>query len=167
MSERLISADSHVSISHDQIKANLATKYHEDYDAAVSAFQLRMSTGAGKVNTDGMKLNPNAAFTRPGYGNGAERLKDMDIDGVEVEVVYSEVSAFRYLGNRREGTAEATRAFNDHLAEYACADPKRLIVSYQIQVNDIGAAVREVQRVASEGGKSLQLPVFPNELGLP
>jgi len=168
MPERLISADSHVSISHDQVKAHLATRWHDPYDAAQQAFTARMSAaGAGRANTESMRQNPHAAFTRPGYRDGAERIKDMDIDGVDVEVVYSEVSAFRYLGDMTEGTAEAARAFNDVLAEYAAPDPKRLLVSYQIQITDIEAAVREVQRVAGEGGKSFQLPVFPTEIGLP
>jgi len=165
--ERLISADSHVSVSHDQIKANLASEWHAAYDDAQQAFAARMSAmGAGRANTEAMRNNPHAAFTRPGYRDGGERLKDMDTDGVDVEVVYSEVSAFRYLGDMTEGRAEATHAFNDVLAEYAAVDPKRLVVSYQVQINDIDAAVGEVERVAAEGGKSLQLPVFPNEMGL-
>jgi predicted TIM-barrel fold metal-dependent hydrolase len=168
LSERLISADSHVSVSHDQIKAHLASKWHPAYDEAQQAFAARMSAmGAGRANTEAMRNNPHAAFTRPGYRDGTERVKDMDIDGVDTEVVYSEVSAFRYLGDMTAGRAEATQAFNDVLADYASADPKRLVVSYQVQINDIDAAVSEVQRVAAEGGKSLQLPVFPNELGLP
>jgi predicted TIM-barrel fold metal-dependent hydrolase len=40
-------------------------------------------------------------------------------------------------------------------------------VSYQIPIHDIPFAISEVQRVAAAGGKSLQLPVFPSELGLP
>jgi uncharacterized protein len=168
MPERLISADSHVAVTHDQVKSHLATKWHAAYDEAQQAFAARMSKlGAGRANTEAMRRNAHAAFTRPGYGNGVERLKDMDTDGVDVEVVYSEVSAFRYLGDMKGGTAEAARAFNDVLTEYASADPKRLLVSYQIQVTDIDAAVAEVERVATEGGKSLQIPVFPTELGLP
>ena len=166
--ERLISADSHVSISHEQVKSHLATAWHDAYDRAQQTFAGRMnSMGAGRANTEAMRQNPHAAFTRPGYRDGVERLKDMDVDGVDVEAVYSEVSAFRYLGDMEEGVAEAARAFNDVLIDYAAADPKRLLVSYQIQVNDVDAAVAEVERVASEGGKSLQLPVFPSELGLP
>jgi len=169
MTERLISADSHVAITQHQVKANLATRFHEPYDAALAAFGARMAAamGAGRANTDGMKRNPHAAFTRAGYGDGAERLKDMDLDGVDIEVVYSEVSAFRYIGDMTEGTNEATRAFNDVLTEFASHDPRRLLVSYQIPIVDIVGAVAEVQRVAAMGGKSLQLPVFPTELGLP
>jgi predicted TIM-barrel fold metal-dependent hydrolase len=169
MTETLISADSHVAITQQQVKANLATRYHQPYDDALAAFGARMAAamGAGNANADSMKRNPHAAFTRAGYGDGTERLKDMDLDGVDVEVVYSEVSAFRYIGDMAEGTNEATRAFNDVLTEFASADPRRLLVSYQIPIVDIDGAVAEVQRVAELGGTSLQLPVFPTELGLP
>src|ERR1700735_1667568 len=43
--ERLISADSHVAITHDQVRAHLASAFHPDYDEAVAAFALRMSRG--------------------------------------------------------------------------------------------------------------------------
>jgi len=106
-----------------------------------------------------------AVFSRPGYWDPAERLKDMDSDGVEVEVLYSEVSAFRYLSDVEDGVAEAVRGFNDALHAFASVDPNRLVVSYQIPIHDIDLAVAEVQRVAALGAKSLQLPVFPPELG--
>lgn len=167
--ERVVSADSHVAISQDQIKAHLATKFHEAYDTAQQEFAAAMAANMAqaKVNTDAMKRNQHAAFTRPGYGDGAARLADMTADGVDVEVIYSEVSAFRYIRNMTVGATEATRAFNDVLTEFAAADPRRLVVNYQIPINDIPAAIDEVHRVASMGGKALQVPVFPNEVGQP
>ena len=33
--ERIISSDSHVTTSHDAVKANLASKFHDAYDKAV------------------------------------------------------------------------------------------------------------------------------------
>jgi predicted TIM-barrel fold metal-dependent hydrolase len=51
--------------------------------------------------------------------------------------------------------------------EFAAADPDRLVASYQIPIHDVGIAVEEVQRVAALGGRSLQLPVYPIELGAP
>jgi len=91
----------------------------------------------------------------------------MDTDGVEVEVLYSEVSAFRYIPDLKTGASEATRAFNDVLDEFASTDRHRLCVSYQIPIHDIDFAITEVERVAARGGRSLQLPVFPAEFGLP
>jgi predicted TIM-barrel fold metal-dependent hydrolase len=174
--ELLISADSHVAITHDQVRAHLASSFHPDYDAAVAAFTQRMARGTAAANQAGMKLKrsdkdahigANAVFKRPGYGDPRERLADMEVDGVEVEVLYSEVSAFRYIPDLKTGASEATRAFNDVLHEFASADRKRLCVSYQIPIHDIDFAVSEVLRTAARGGKSLQLPVFPAEFGLP
>ena len=35
MPDRLISSDDHVDVTQDQVKANLAPKFHDAYDAAV------------------------------------------------------------------------------------------------------------------------------------
>ena len=173
--ELLISSDSHAQIGHDAVKTHLASKFHGDYDAAVGAFQQRMAQGAGRVNS-AWQSNRKAeekltAFRlrnmqRPGHSDGVARLVDMDTDGVQQEVVYSEVSAFRYIRDLQTGQAEATVAFNEALREFGAADPTRLIVSYQIPIHDIDAAVAEVRRVVDLGAKSLQLPVFPPEVGL-
>ena len=164
--ERLISADSHVALEHDAIKGHLPSKYHTDYDEAAAAFTQRVfGSAAGKTNRAKMYQHP--AATRAGYHDPVERLKDMDLDGVEVEVLYSEVSGFRYLYQMRDGGTHATRAFNDTMNDFAAVDPKRLVVSYQIPIHDVAFAISEVERVAAAGGKSLQLPVFPSELGLP
>jgi predicted TIM-barrel fold metal-dependent hydrolase len=180
---RLISSDDHVDLSHEAVKRHLAPRFHDDYDGAVERFTAMMlSRRSFAANQRWRTQNGLAeeeygdptiyrrthpAHGRPGHNDGAERLKDMDADGVEVSSSYCEVSAFRYLYMLENGWQEATRAFNRALAEFASVDPKRLIVSYQIPIHDIEVAVQEVQRVAAEGCRSLQLPVFPAELGLP
>jgi predicted TIM-barrel fold metal-dependent hydrolase len=176
MTKRLISADSHVQVSHDQVKSHLPAHLHAAYDEVAREYEARMAHGTGAANRAGAKgtratpkkgaiAASNSAFTRRGYWDPVERLKDMDTDGVDVEIIYSEVSAFRYLSDVREGVAETVRAFNDTLHEFASAEPSRLVVSYQIPIHDIDVAVAEVERVVDLGGKSLQLPVFPAELG--
>jgi uncharacterized protein len=162
MSARIISADSHVNLSHDRIKDHLAHRFHDDYDDAFTRWSRRRGDQDGKP-----KVNLGSHMSRPGYYDAKAHLQDMDTDGLQAEVVYCEVSAFRYLYMMAEGGREATRAFNDAMAEYGSVDPKRLVVSYQIPIHDIDTAVAEVGRVAAAGGKSLQLPVFPTELGLP
>src|SRR5437763_12251060 len=106
MTERMISADSHVKMSHEQVKQHLAPEHHDAYDAASGAYEARMSRGTGAANRAGATMGQsiaaqNAVFTRPGYWDPVERLRDMDADGVDVEVLYSEVSAFRYLSDVR------------------------------------------------------------------
>lgn len=164
MGHRIISADGHVRITQDQVKANLDRRFHAAYDEAVAGFVAKMAA----ATAGGMQpAIANSHFDRAGYWDPIERLKDMDDDGVEAEVIYSEVSAFRYLGEMKEGFAESVRAFNDVLLQFAEPDPKRLVVNYQVPIHDIDAAVAEVQRVVGLGARSLQLPVFPSEFGLP
>ena len=44
--ERLISADDHVDLSHDRVKAHLASTFHTDYDAGVGEFIGTMKSTA-------------------------------------------------------------------------------------------------------------------------
>src|SRR3954447_3004849 len=166
--ERLISSDSHVTVTHDAVKSKLATKFHEDYDTAVAKMggggvAMRQMQNTMPKGFEGVRH----AIGRQGNWDPVERLKDMDQDGVDVEVCYCEFSAFRYLYLIENGWREATQAFNDTLIDFASADPRRLVISYQIPIHDIDVAVEEVKRVAAAGGKSLQLPVHPPELGCP
>ena len=164
---RIVSSDSHVTVKHGQVKRHLASKFHADYDAAFQRFfSAFLGGGAVKANQGAMKF-PGRALGRPGTYDPVERLKDMDTDGVDTEVMYCELSAYRYLYMMDSGRFEATRAFNDTLQEFSEVDPGRLVVSYQIPINDIGFAVKEVQRLAGIGAKSLQLPVFPREVDMP
>ena len=182
----LISADDHVEMAHATVKEHLASKFHDDYDAGVAAFQASMgSMRSAEANqqwrkqlppeveattggtTVGMGNRKHAAAGRPGHTDAHERLKDMDTDGVAISVSYCEVSAFRYLYLIKDGWREATRAFNTALSSWASVDPDRLIFNAQIPIHDIESAVDEVRWAAASGCKSLQLPVFPNELGQP
>jgi predicted TIM-barrel fold metal-dependent hydrolase len=179
---RLISADDHVDVSHKRVKAFLSPKFHDDYDDALRRFAASMGAMTsveanqrwrqqqGADDGPVVRMGDNRrhpASGRSGHRDARDRLRDMDADGVEASSSYCEVSAFRYLYMLENGGAEATRAFNSALAEFASADPKRLVVSYQIPIHDIDGAAAEVRWAAANGCKSLQLPVFPSELGLP
>lgn len=181
--QRLISADDHVDLAHPDVKAHLDPKFHDDYDAALMQFvgsmgnvrsieanqRWRQQLNLGEPTKPvGMGTGTaGRAMGRSGHRLAADRLADMDADGVDVSVTYCEVSAFRYLYLLKDGWREATRAFNTALDEFASADPRRLVINHQIPIHDMDAAVAEVRHAASVGCKSLQLPVFPAELGLP
>ena len=107
------------------------------------------------------------ALSDPGYSDPIARLAAMDRDGVEAEVLYSEVSAFRSFGLVKGDWRPISRAFTDHLSDFAAVDPNRLAVSYQVPIIDIDYAVEEVLRLAALGARSVHLPNFPSEFGLP
>ena len=141
--ERLISSDDHVDLSHDDVKKHLTPQFHDDYDEAVLSFrQSVMKMVSSETNQrwreqQGLQPDPtvsmagdrhHAASGRPGHTDPHERLLDMDTDGVSASVTYCEVSAFRYLYMVKNGWKEATRAFNDTLADFASVDPKQMCI---------------------------------------
>ena len=163
---KLISADSHVAVSLDAIRERLPRSLHGTFDDAMAAQakideQLR---GGRKLSLDDWDMS---AFRDPGYREPAARLAAMDRDGVQAEVLYCEVSAFRAFGLVKGDWKPISRAFTDHLTEFAAHDPDRLAVSYQVPIIDIDYAVAEVTRLAGLGARSVHLPNFPSEIGLP
>ena len=163
---RLISADSHVAVSIKAIRERVPRSMHEAFDAAI-AEQARLDEqdrGGRKLSLEDWDME---AMRDPGYRDPIARLQAMDRDGVQAEVLYSEVSAFRAYGLVRGDWRPISRAFTDHLCEFAAHDPNRLAVSYQVPIIDVPYAVSEVERLAALGARSVHLPNFPSELGLP
>jgi predicted TIM-barrel fold metal-dependent hydrolase len=166
MRDRLISADSHVAVSLDAVRERVPAGLRADFDDAITAqagveAELR---GGRQLSLESWDME---AMRDPGYRDPVARLAAMDRDGVDAEVLYSEVSAFRSFGLVRGDWKPISRAFTDLLADFASHDPDRLAVSYQVPIIDIDYAVAEVQRLAGLGARSVHLPNFPSELGLP
>jgi predicted TIM-barrel fold metal-dependent hydrolase len=166
MSGRLISADSHVAVSIDAVRERVPTGLREAFDDAIAGqaaidAELR---GGRQLSLESWDME---AMRDPGYRDPDARLAAMDRDGVDAEVLYSEVSAFRAFGLVRGDWKPISRAFTDCLADFASHDPDRLAVSYQVPIIDIDYAVEEVQRLAGFGARSVHLPNFPSEIGLP
>lgn len=166
MTARLISADSHVAISIADVRERVPSSLHESFDEAFAQQALIEADlrGGKKLSLDDWDME---AMKDPGYRDPHARLAAMDRDGVYAEVLYSEVSAFRSFGLVKGDWKPISRAFADAMADFAAVDPNRLAVSYQVPIIDIDYAVQEVQRLAALGARSVHLPNFPSELGLP
>jgi predicted TIM-barrel fold metal-dependent hydrolase len=168
MTIRLISVDSHVRISPDQIKANLASKFHSAWDDAVAqeaALHLQEMGGLDpKVLAAGFSSE---AMGHPGYGEPNARIEAMDRDDVAGEVLYSEVSAFRHYPLMREGWREASDAFNQVMLDFSSVDRNRLVPAYQVPLIDIDYALVQIEQLAAQGARAVHIPTFPSEVGLP
>jgi len=81
----------------------------------------------------------------------AERLKEQDADGVSAEALYTSMGMLLFGLDDAELRAACFRAFNDWAAEYCSYDPKRLIGLGVISLENIPAAVTELERVAKKG----------------
>lgn len=168
MTTRLISVDSHVKVKPEQIKANLAARFHAAFDDAIAADHAQRVEEFGGTDPAVLAAGfSHEAMTDPGYYDAEHRLKAMDRDGVDAEVLYSEVSAFRHYPLMKEGFREASQAFNRTMHDFALADPNRLLPAYQVPLMDVDFAVKQVHALAAEGARAVHIPTFPAEVGLP
>jgi uncharacterized protein len=84
------------------------------------------------------------------------RIKDMDRDGVDAEVIYGILGAASRL-NDREASNEMLRIYNNWLKEFCSHYPEREIGLACLPYGDIDAAVEEIHRVAKLGLRGLEL----------
>lgn len=79
------------------------------------------------------------------------RIKDQDRDGVQAEVLYGILGAAQRL-NDPDAVTEVMRIYNEWLDGFCKTHPERFAGIASIPNHDIGAAVREIGRVAKRGG---------------
>ena len=171
-SQRVISADSHLTEPGDLWLERLDRKYR---DSAPRVIKNEKPTGAaylfvgpgihpltvagvfaagrsGKELREHMKHGYEAA--RPSGWDPVERLKDQDLDGVMAEVLYSSLGIVLLNMKDIELQQACVRVYNDWIAEFCAHDPQRLI---GIGLYTLGALpdVSEVERCARLGLKGV------------
>ncbi|RMH69356.1 MAG: amidohydrolase [Actinomyces sp.] len=111
---------------------------------------------------------------RPGAWKQAERLADMDANGVEASICYPNVLP-RFCGQAfleredKELAAVCVRAYNDWMIDEWCAGDGagRLIPMTIIPLWDPEAAAAEIRRCADKGSHAISFSENPYHLGLP
>jgi len=100
-----------------------------------------------------------------------ERLKFMDAEGIWAQVLYPNVGGFGSGGFVKlkdpELMLECVRAYNDFLVEWCSEDPNRLVPVAAMPFWDVDECVKEVQRAASIGHKSILACSDPAAFGEP
>jgi predicted TIM-barrel fold metal-dependent hydrolase len=101
---------------------------------------------------------------RPGNYNGAEHLKDMEIDGVYASVVYPGMAASLYVHPDKEVAAAAFQAYNDWIVDdFQAANPRRLC-GLTLAPTELGMdfTLTEINRLAKKGGRAMYIPGNPS-----
>ena len=109
---------------------------------------------------------------RSGCHDIAERIRDMDIDGVWVQTCFPNMAGFAgrvFEAARDKELAQAcVTAYNDWILDEWCAyAPDRQIPVALLPYWDIGAAVQEVYRVADKGARTYTFLELPHLRGFP
>jgi predicted TIM-barrel fold metal-dependent hydrolase len=116
----------------------------------VPGAQLRVDVMASTgLYTDGAK-----GIRRP--GDPHLRVKEMDRDGVDAEVIYGVLAAAGKLNDPEASTA-MLKIYNTFMADFCRQYPNRHIGLANIPFADIDAAVAEVHRVAKLGFKGVEM----------
>jgi len=110
---------------------------------------------------------------RPGCYDPAERLRDMDLDGVWAQLLFPNYA--RFAGHRFYPDAQdqdlalwALQAYNDHLLEEWCAlAPDRIFGAAILPLHRMDDAVTELERVVAKGARAVAFWENPTVLGLP
>ena len=99
----------------------------------------------------------------PGGWDAAPRLKDMALDGVEAEVIYTTLG-FRLFGLLDEPfQRELFRVYNDWLSDLCRYDAKHLLGLALIPLLDIEQGVKELRRCAKAGLRGALIMCSPPE----
>ena len=130
-----------------------------------------LSSAAGQKETEFSPKSKTFDAMRKGCYDPRERIKDMDIDGVDAQVTFPTLpglagAAFIEIQDRPYALA-LMRAYNDWLVdEWQAADPERIIGAGILPLWDLSAAAEELRRVYGRGLKCISLPSHPNSLGV-
>lgn len=106
-------------------------------------------TGRGAWVPEGMR---EASVHREGAVDPRLRLEDMDLEGIDVAVLYGVVSLGFYAMEDRELSIACCRAYNDWLADYCATDPDRLKGTPALPLRWIDDACAEAERAVRELG---------------
>jgi predicted TIM-barrel fold metal-dependent hydrolase len=171
---KIISADDHVEEPRDTWQSRVPAKLRDRAPKVERVGEGDAWTVDGKVVTKmGLQVQAGRKFEeyklegetyesiRPGSYDPRERLKDMDTDGLEAQVLYPNSGFWVFAIDDLELQFACIRAYNDFLAEFCSVDPKRLIGIGLVPTDDIEEGLRETNRIAQAGLRGVLLPTFP------
>ena len=171
----IISADSHAEEPYELFE-RLPRKYRdraprvEEREDGVYVIQeglrpIRQDIAAANLTEEDkrreFRANENIAV---GYGREAGtdvplRLADLEEDGVSAEVIYPQGIFKIFASPDPDYQLVFARLYNDWYAEVFGAHGDRFVVSAIVPLLDIPGAVREAERVAKLGFRSVSVPI--------
>jgi predicted TIM-barrel fold metal-dependent hydrolase len=176
---RIVDSDCHILEPPDIWKNWLPEKYQDKAPQLVKDHMggdAWLTSAGGQPDPIGLVSTPGMAWdnfrwfgvtydeARPGCYNGAERLKDMDIDGTWAELLFPPQRTIgHFLGDDDDDVVLAgVDAYNNFLFEEFCApDPKRLVGLAQMPSIGIDTSVDALRKAKARGAKGVIISCWP------
>src|SRR5262249_45925220 len=178
---RVISGDGHIDLNPDVWRNRVAAKWRER-----GPKRGKMANGSDAGGGDGGKPQNNSGpravrgvhqgigkqvptfENSAGTGTAQQRLREQDQDGVDGEVLFSQISLVLRQAKEDDFYCELVRAYNEFLAEeYVSVAPNRLICMGTIPITGIDDAIKELEHCAQLGFKGVKLERYPSGKSYP
>jgi predicted TIM-barrel fold metal-dependent hydrolase len=135
-------------------------RIHRDkagYEHVVVGEQEILAVPLGTLARPGSTFDDAATFrplaeAHPGGSDPALRLVDMDAEGIDQAVLYPSIGLYAWAIHDPPAAVAVARAYNDWLAGYCTAAPKRLFGAAMLPMQDPDAAAMELRRAVNELG---------------
>jgi predicted TIM-barrel fold metal-dependent hydrolase len=177
---RVISSDNHVMEPPDLWQSRIEPKFRERAPHTVreddgdwwycDGLKITTGFGFGGAQTGRRFEEPGELTTgdvfenvRPGGYIPEEQIKDMDLDGVDVSILYPTLGLQLFKVPDGELLTAIFRTYNDWLAEFCQTSPKRLTGIAMVNVDDVQVGVQELERCRKLGFVGAMITVYPPE----
>jgi predicted TIM-barrel fold metal-dependent hydrolase len=158
----VVSADSHMlepDLWYDRFPAHLKDE----------APRMVFEDGAYHLSLDGKRMMPDiqaqalcqAMECTPGLTSLEARLKDLDIEGVDQEIIFPQRLFGLFMFGEMRNRPETFGAYNEHIGEVCAASGGRLFPVMVPHYWDPATARASVDRCQKLGAKCLMVPIKP------
>ena len=174
-SYRLISGDSHITEPPDLWAIRVEPSFRDRAPRLVregdsdrwycdgrNVMGVNTGTQAGVRFEDPGRLTRVGTFesVRQGGYLPDEHLKDLDIDGIDADVLYPSIGLLLYSTPDGQLLSAVFRAYNDWIAEFCNVYPKRLKGIAMLNIDDVHEGAQELERCAKMGLVGAMIPVY-------
>jgi predicted TIM-barrel fold metal-dependent hydrolase len=173
---KLVSADSHIVEPPDLWLKRIDAKFRdrapritmgEGRDSFICEDSPRSGGGLGLIATRQKYDDPDHDFGFEGnWDNVVEaaydpdaRIETLDAEGIEAELLYTSLGLTMYGIKDPEFQFACMRAFNDWLAEFCAAYPKRLFGIAMVPTDNVAVGVAEIERCAKLGHRGAMISI--------
>src|SRR5258706_6115511 len=176
-----ISGDGHIDLNPDIWRERVQDKYRE---RAPKRVKMANASDAvviddGKPNTIGITRSVRVAHidlakqvptfeTCAGTGTSQQRLAEQDQDGIDCEVLFSQITFVLRQTKDDDLYRDCIRAYNEFLAlEYMAPAPDRLVFLGTLPTTGVDDAIKEMEHCAKLGLKGVKLDGYPSGKSYP
>jgi hypothetical protein len=133
------------------------TRDAQGYEHVVVGDTEILGVPLGNLGRPGSTFDDPATFrpladALPGGWDPGLRLADMDAEGIDQAVLYPTIGLYFCIVPEPAAAVRLAAAYNDWLAGYCAADPRRLFGAAMLPLQDPPAAAAELRRAVGELG---------------